>query len=137
MANVVHPPLDFLHNPVTHSSSCLGFGFGGAGWQSTMSLGHTHPAVFQQLASSMNSPAPVHRVQKRRFESDDETETSNRHWARDIAMDRSPTPERIKRAAPKRAKVTSAVDSKDDKSDKENSSGSSDSDVDVGVLLGT
>jgi hypothetical protein len=136
MANVIHPPLDLLHKPATHSSSSFGFGFGGASWQSTMTLGHTQPAAFQQLASSMNLPTPVHRVQKRRFEVDDETETSNRHGARDIAMDRSPTPERLRRAAPKRAKVTSAVDSKDDKSGKENSSASSDNDVDVGVLLG-
>ncbi|OJA16279.1 hypothetical protein AZE42_00127 [Rhizopogon vesiculosus] len=134
MANVVHPPLDFLHNSATHSPSCLGFGFGGTSWQSTMTLGHTQPATFQQLASSMNLPAPVHRVQKRRHE-DDESDSSGRHGARDIAMDRSPTPERSKRAAPKRAKVTSAVDSKDDKNGKENSSVSSDNDVDVGVLL--
>lgn len=137
MANVVHPPLDFLHNPATHSPSCLGFGFGGAAsWQSTMTLGRTQPAAFQQLASSMNLPAPVHRVQKRRHE-DDEAENSNRHGARDITMDRSPTPERSKRAAPKRIKVSSVVDSKDDKNGEENSSVSLDNDVDVGVLLGT
>lgn len=130
MANVVHPPLDFLHNPATHSPSCLGFGFGGApSWQSTMTLGRT------QLASSMNLPAPAHRVQKRRHE-DDEAESSNRHGARDITMDRSPTPERSKRAAPKRIKVSSVVDSKENKNGEENSSVSSDNDVDVGVLLG-
>ncbi|KAG0708785.1 hypothetical protein DFH29DRAFT_993659 [Suillus ampliporus] len=137
MANLVHPPLDFLHNPATHSSSCLGFGFGlsvssGASCQSTMTLGHTQPAAFQQLASSMNLPASAHRPQKRRHEFDDETESSR---ARDVAMDRSPTPERLKRAAPKRAKVTSAVHLKDDKGGKENSSVSSDNDVDVGLLL--
>ncbi|KAG1757656.1 hypothetical protein EDB19DRAFT_1924475 [Suillus lakei] len=140
MANLVHPPLDFLHNPATHPPSCLGFGFGlsvnsGASWQSTMTMGHTQPAAFQQLASSMNLPTSAHRSQKRRHEFDDETESSSRHGARDVAMDRSPTPERLKRAAPKRAKITSASNSKDDKGGKENNSVGSDNDVDVGVLL--
>lgn len=55
-------------------------------------------------------------------------------------MDRSPTPERPKRAAPKRARTTPAVvtlgkgdpNGKDDKSPAQNE----DDDVDVGVLLG-
>jgi hypothetical protein len=138
MANLVHPPLDFLHNPTTHPPSCLGFGFGlsvnsGASWQSTMTMGHTQPAAFQQLASSMNLPTSAHRSQKRRHEFDDETESSSRHGARDVAMDRSPTPERPKRAAPKRAKITSTSNPK---GGKENSPVGSDNDVDVGVLLG-
>lgn len=53
-------------------------------------------------------------------------------------MDRSPTPERPKRAVPKRARTTpAALGSKDNQNSKENkASGSEDNDVDVGVLLG-
>ncbi|KAF8213128.1 hypothetical protein K438DRAFT_1661139 [Mycena galopus ATCC 62051] len=54
-------------------------------------------------------------------------------------MDRSPTPERPKRAAPKRARVTPSAESgsKDEKDSKENKapSGTEETDVDVGVLL--
>ena len=55
-------------------------------------------------------------------------------------MDRSPTPERLKRAAPKRARVLNAIDSgaKDEGTEKENKSPGStaEDDVDIGVLLG-
>ena len=54
-------------------------------------------------------------------------------------MDRSPTPERPKRAVPKRARITpTALSGKDEKGSKaQRSSPSSDeNDVDVGVLLG-
>lgn len=53
-------------------------------------------------------------------------------------MDRSPTPERPKRAAPKRARPNGAAGG-DEKNGKENKPPGSDGndDVDVGVLLGT
>jgi hypothetical protein len=61
---------------------------------------------------------PLVRPHKRRHEADD-----------DDVMDRSPTPERLKRAIPKRVKLSQAEAQKEAKSEKE-------SDVDVGVLLG-
>ena len=54
-------------------------------------------------------------------------------------MDRSPTPERPKRAVPKRARTTPAAPSgKDEKGNKvqRSSPASEENDVDVGVLLG-
>ncbi|KAG6851200.1 hypothetical protein H0H93_015210 [Arthromyces matolae] len=100
------------------------------GWQPSSTLGHTNPAAFQQLASSVS----LARAQKRRFEADDDTA-----GGRDTSMDRSPTPERPKRAAPKRTRVLSPSDAltKDDNGLKENKdpSGTDDHDVDVGVLL--
>ncbi|KAF9229204.1 hypothetical protein BS17DRAFT_771172 [Gyrodon lividus] len=141
MANVVYPPVDFLHNPANHPPSRFGFGFGlsanssiSTGRQPVFTPGHTQPAAFQQLTSHMNLPPPVHRVQKRRHEPEDDAESS-RPGARDVTMDRSPTPERPKRAPPKRAKVVPHGDAKDDQSCKENKNLDADSDVDVGVLL--
>ncbi|KIJ21824.1 hypothetical protein PAXINDRAFT_165201 [Paxillus involutus ATCC 200175] len=141
MANVVYPPIDFLHNPANHPPSRFGFGFGlsgnsslGTGRQPVFTPGHTQPAAFQQLTSHMNLPPPIHRVQKRRYEPEDDAESS-RHGGRDVTMDRSPTPERPKRGPPKRAKVVLHGDPKDDQSCKENKSLEADSDVDVGVLL--
>ena len=77
------------------------------------------------------------RNTKRRLEVDDEDARSRS--SSDDGMDRSPTPERPKRAAPKRARTTIPIThtSKEGKGSKENKeSGSEDSDVDVGVLLG-
>lgn len=143
MANVVHPPLNFFHEPTHLSTSRFGFGFGlsgnpptGTGKQPLYTPGHTQPSAFQQLTSHINLPAASHRVQKRRLESEDDAESS-RHVGRDVPMDRSPTPERPKRAALKRARVTSQDDeSKDQQSSRTSKNVDSDSDVDVGVLLG-
>lgn len=143
MANVVHPPLNFLHEPNHLSAPRFGFGFGlpgnsptGTGKQPVYTPGHIQPSAFQQLTSHINLPPTAHRVQKRRHESEDDAESS-RHVGRDVAMDRSPTPERPKRAAPKRAKVTSQdEESKDQPSSRTNKDLDADSDVDVGVLLG-
>ncbi|KIJ68533.1 hypothetical protein HYDPIDRAFT_106734 [Hydnomerulius pinastri MD-312] len=142
MANVVYPQVDFLHNPVNHAPSRYGFGFGlpgnsstiGVGRQPAFTPGHTQPAAFQQLTSHMNLPSSVQRVQKRRHEPEDDAESS-RHGARDVPMDRSPTPERPKRAAPKRVKTMPHVDPKGDQSHKDNKASDADNDVDVGVLL--
>jgi hypothetical protein len=104
-----------------------------AAWPS-VAPGHMHSAAFHQLSPNITQ-APHLRVQKRRHEPDDgDTDTG----ARDDAMDRSPTPERVKKAPLKKARVgqTDAV-SKDGKSTRDSkSSGNSDDDVDVGVLLG-
>ncbi|KAG9314298.1 hypothetical protein JVU11DRAFT_5087 [Chiua virens] len=142
MANVVYPPVNFLHEPTHLSTSCFGFGFGlpgnlpaGTGKQPIYAPGHTQPSAFQQLTSHINLPPATHRVQKRRHESEDDTESS-RYAGRDVAMDRSPTPERPKRAAPKRAKITPQDDeSKDQQTLRSGKNSDADSDVDVGVLL--
>lgn len=83
----------------------------------------------------MNIPQPVQRVQKRRHDPEDEAE-SPRQTARDVTMDRSPTPERPKRSAPKRAKIVQLTDAKDGSNTKEPKQRNDENDVDVGVLLG-
>ncbi|KAJ6604571.1 hypothetical protein DFH09DRAFT_1018783 [Mycena vulgaris] len=118
-----------------HTPSQFGFGFGLGGsvpvapaWQSSVNP----TSAFHQLSSSFNQPSPI-RVQKRRHDDDDQS------LSRDHSMDRSPTPERPKRAAPKRARMAPSMESgsRDEKDTKENKapSGSDDNDVDVGVLL--
>lgn len=72
---------------------------------------------------------------------EDESENARHSISRDESMDRSPTPERLKRAPPKRARVvnisesTSSKDGGNSKGNKAHGS-SEDDDVDVGVLLG-
>ncbi|KAG6818020.1 hypothetical protein H0H87_009175 [Tephrocybe sp. NHM501043] len=104
-----------------------------AGWQPSSTPGHTNPAAFQHLASSVNQFS-IARAQKRRHEFEDDSTS-----VRDASMDRSPTPERPKRAPPKRARVQPQADgtSKVDQNLKENKApgGTDDQDVDVGVLL--
>jgi hypothetical protein len=140
MANAVHPPIHTL--PVGHAP--LGFDFGLStssamvgGWPSTVTPGHTNSFAFQQLASSVHQ-ASQHRVQKRRHEPEDDQGRHNN--TRDDAMDRSPTPERVKKAAPKRARITSVIgnnrDVKSTKDSKASPDQSDDQDIDVGVLLG-
>lgn len=152
MANVVHPPIDFHHGP---ASPNLGFGFGMSspaskvGWhqQPAITLGHNNPAAFQQLASTMSSS--LNRPQKRRHDPEDDPEGEDvgiRHGSshatasgsRDDAMDRSPTPERPKKAPPKRARVMNAVETGRKEKSKENKppGDEDDGNVDVGVLLG-
>jgi hypothetical protein len=144
MANVVHLPIDFHHGP---AASNLGLGFGmsspaakAAGWQ--QQLVHNNPAAFQQLASTMSQSSP-NRVQKRRHDSEDD-DTGGRHGlshaiapgSRDDAMDRSPTPERPKKAPPKRARIAHVVEAGNKEKGKENRPPGDGDDVDVGVLLG-
>lgn len=138
MANVVtHPHLqvDFHRGSVTHSPSPLGFGFGPpimAGWPSASP--HSPQSLWNYPTNSQSSQI---RVAKRRHEPDEESE--NKH-ARDDEMDRSPTPERPKRAAPKRARTTPVLPltTKGENNKKENkpAAANDESDVDVGVLLG-
>lgn len=147
MANVLHPQIDFHPRPVSHSPSPFGFGFGlgptastsmGTPSWGTPTPGHTNPAAFHQLASSITQSAT--RPHKRRLDPEEESENGRYPISRDESMDRSPTPERPKRAAPKRARVVNTGDavSKSDPRSKENrsSSGTGDDDVDIGVLLG-
>ncbi|KAG6841913.1 hypothetical protein C0991_005093 [Blastosporella zonata] len=95
-------------------------------WHPPSTLGHSNPAAFHQLASSLARP------HKRRYEFEDDLP-----GARDASMDRSPTPERPKRAPPKRARVLPQIDgtSRPDHDLKENKAPVDDQDVDVGVLL--
>ncbi|KAF8078722.1 hypothetical protein FPV67DRAFT_1663413 [Lyophyllum atratum] len=148
MANVLQHPIEFHPRPVSHAPSPFGFGFGlssasssamaTAAWQPTTTPGHTNPAAFQQLASSVNQYSTI-RAQKRRHDPEDDGESARHGGLRDASMDRSPTPERPKRAAPKRARVASHLDAspKGDTELKENKAPNStdDQDVDVGVLL--
>ena len=145
MANVLQPHIEFPPCTVSHAPSPFGFGFGLGGstaasamssvaWPAT-TPGHTNPAAFHQLASSVSQSS---RAQKRRLEPDDDVEPHSRfRGQRDESMDRSPTPERPKHSAPKRAKLAPTnSSSKDDQDAKENKAPNNDDDVDVGVLLG-
>ncbi|KAG5647637.1 hypothetical protein DXG03_008990 [Asterophora parasitica] len=145
MANVLQHPIDFHPRPVSHAPSPFGFGFGlassssmaSAGWQPAITPGHTNPAAFQQLASSVN-PYSSNRTQKRRHDTEDDDENSRQPGIRDASMDRSPTPERPRRAAPKRARVALQSDASPKGSDLKETKApntADDQDVDVGVLL--
>ncbi|KAJ3550238.1 hypothetical protein NMY22_g580 [Coprinellus aureogranulatus] len=142
MANVLHHHIDFAPRPVSHAPSPFGFGFGlgfsnppmspaaSSSWGTGLQPGHTNPAAFQQLASSMSQS--VARPSKRRLDSEDDG------GIRDESMDRSPTPERPKRAAPKRARLVPAqiaAGKENAPSSEGKVSGSSPDEVDVGVLL--
>ena len=139
MANVVqpHPQLGFHSTSLGHPSQ-LALGLGLSMPSSLASLSPAHANLAQPPPSTINPS----RTLKRRFEQDDEQgEQSSSHSAgtRDVAMERSPTPERPKRSAPKRARnnSTSAQESKGGRAPKELPNQSMDNqDVDVGVLLG-
>ncbi|KAF9535383.1 hypothetical protein CPB83DRAFT_872317 [Crepidotus variabilis] len=146
MANVLQPNLDFHPRPVSHPTSALGFGFGlssgpsssmsaAPAWGSTQQPGHTNPAAFHQLASSIAQSVSSSKSQKRRLDPDDDAENI-KYPARDHSMDRSPTPERPKRAAYKRTKVVNIPNSssKEDSKDKKSAEAEDDS-IDLGVLL--
>ena len=137
MANVVtHPHLQvgFHPGPVGHSPSPLGFGFG----LSTTGMVQSWPSAAPHIqpspwtASPQLSQAPLRA--KRRHEPEDED--------RDERMDRSPTPERPRRAVPKRARIIPAAISSAGKEQQHNvkenkpPSQSEENDVDVGFLLG-
>ncbi|KAI0332008.1 hypothetical protein GY45DRAFT_1433510 [Cubamyces sp. BRFM 1775] len=134
MANVVtHPHLQvgFHPRPVGHSPTPVGFGFGLSAapavqaWPSPSHTQSFHWATPQQAAPQ----APL-RVAKRRHEPEE--------GDRDEAMERSPTPERAKRAIPKRARTTPTLVTigKEQSTGKENKPSASDeNDVDVGFLL--
>ncbi|KAH9982556.1 hypothetical protein BGW80DRAFT_1263806 [Lactifluus volemus] len=139
MANVVqpHPQLDFYPSPLGHPPQ-IGLGLtlsmppSLVGRSSHSHLNGAHPSL---------SSANPSRTLKRRFEQDEEQEDqSSGHSpnARDVAMERSPTPERPKRAPPKRARnnLTFAQEQKGGRSSKDLINSSVENqDVDVGVLL--
>jgi len=146
MANVLHPTIDFHPRPVSHAPSPFGFGFGlNSGASSSMSSpgwgsatpGHTNHAAFHQLASSVSQLASTSKSQKRRLDPEDEHENGRLSVPRDENMDRSPTPERPKRTAPKRARLTSTpnVSSKGDNIPKDSKGAEEEDNVDIGVLL--
>ncbi|KAI9512813.1 hypothetical protein F5148DRAFT_1160157 [Russula earlei] len=138
MANVVqpHPQLDFHPNPLVHPSQ-MALGLTLSMPSSLAGFSPHHPNVAQP-PSSIISPS---RALKRRYEQDDEqVDQSSGHspGVRDVAMERSPTPERPKRAAPKRARTngTFAQEAKVGRTTKELPNSSAENqDVDVGVLL--
>ncbi|KAJ7071107.1 hypothetical protein C8F01DRAFT_1216753 [Mycena amicta] len=112
-------------NP-TCTPSQFGFGFGlGASSAPTPWQSNPMPQFHQPSTSLNQSPVKL----KRRLEEDD--------VPADHFMDRSPTPERPRRAAPKRARVATESGSKDDRDGKENKAPntSEENEVDVGVLL--
>ncbi len=153
MANVLHHHIEFAPRPVAHAPSPFGFGFGlgqsstsgvgPSGWPQASTPGHTNLQAFHQLASSMNQATTAvsssHKSVKRRLELDDEDSTTSGKTSvnRDESMDRSPTPERPKRAL-KRAKISfSDSATKEQAGAKGNKPSSSEEDeIDVGVLLG-
>lgn len=149
MANVMHHHIEFAPLPVAHAPSPFSFGFGlgqssssaASGWQATPIASRTNPLVFHQLASSLNqghpTASPSHKSNKRRLEVDDEDSPVSVKASvnRDESMDRSPTPERLKRVQQKRARIASGA--KEQSATKENKSLPSEEDeMDVGVLLG-
>ncbi|TFK77175.1 hypothetical protein BDN72DRAFT_784047 [Pluteus cervinus] len=134
MANVLPPHFGIQPRAVAHAPSPLGFGFGLqaaiSGRHPQLTPGHHNPTAFHNLASSVSSPSA--RVQKRRYEQDEETETGRSPTGRDDAMERSPTPDRPRRSAPKRLRVE-LLDAKQPSSREEK--GREEQDVDIGVLL--
>lgn len=119
------------------------FGFGATGFH------HQHtPFAPSALFASHNHNLPVRTVaatsHKRRLERDDEDDENGygggddddgrqdrrRRASPTDAMDRSPTPERPRKAAPKRLRMAPAAPGKDKAENK------SETDQDVGVLLG-
>lgn len=132
---LAQPPhqVSFPHRPVNHAPSPLGFGFG----LSAQPMTSTWPQPSLQRSSSsfpaISGHLPQTRVSKRRYEYDED----DRQLV-DESMERSPTPERPKRAAPKRARTTPAAVTtlKDARGAPQGSNDSDGHDVDVGVLLG-
>ena len=102
--------------------------------QSTINL--EHKAFTQWPLSTLAPPHQSHtRSSKRRLETDEDSDEHGRS-AKDVSMDRSPTPERPKRAVPKRMRTTPGVITVAKEGKEEQKSGDEAHDVDVGVLLG-
>ena len=138
MANVVtHPHLQvgFHPGPVGHSPSPLGFGFGLSTTGMVQSWPSAAPHIQPSPWTTSPQPSQVQVRSKRRHEPEDEE--------RDERMDRSPTPERPRRAVPKRVRMTPTTISSVGKEQQHTAKGhkppsqNEESDVDVGFLLGT
>ncbi|KAF9270142.1 hypothetical protein L218DRAFT_982778 [Marasmius fiardii PR-910] len=133
--------LAFQSRPVKDSPTAFGFGFGLGPMSTPASNWQPHPlqpqgSGFNSFASTSHN-SPSRSALKRRFDADDGLE--NLRHSQDERMDRSPTPERPKRAAPKRARTSPSADSitKFEKSPKDSKSRTdgANEDVDVGMLL--
>ncbi|KAK7059038.1 hypothetical protein VNI00_001662 [Paramarasmius palmivorus] len=141
--------LGFQPRPVKDTPAAFGFGFGLGNMSTpTMSSAGWQPQPLQPQASGFNSNSlastsfhnsPSRSTQKRKLEDDGGVE----NMRQDVRMDRSPTPgpERPKRAAPKRVKISPSPSSESTnkgstlgKEAKSRNDGN-DQDVDVGVLL--
>jgi len=96
------------------------------------------PAIMATGGPVVHQPSSNHqllatRVQKRRLEQEDEDVEARL----DVVMERSPTPERPKRAPPKRARRVDPSSSEGSRNDQDSKDGrSSENEVDIGVLLG-
>ena len=96
------------------------------------------PAIMAAGGPVVHHPSSNHqhlatRVQKRRLEQEDEDVETRL----DVVMERSPTPERPKRAPPKRARRADPSSSSGSQNNQDSKGGgSSENDVDIGVLLG-
>lgn len=101
------------------------FGFANLS-QPPMTAPNWQPPAFQHLTNTLSSGGQQ-RSQKRRLDDDAD---------RDEAMDRSPTPERPKRAPPKRARVLTADENGAHRPTKDKSTNSEEQDIDAGLLLG-
>lgn len=138
MANVLPPQIDFPSHPVPHTPSPLGFGFGflasNNAWHTQPTPGHHNPLPYQNIASTVNSPSI--RAQKRRYEPEDDIEILRPSSTRDVTMERSPTPDRPRRIAPKRFRLSPSDAGSKLSTNSRESKSSEENDVDVGVLLG-
>lgn len=96
------------------------------------------PAIMAGWGPVVHQPSPNHqlpatRVQKRRLEQEDEDVEARL----DVVMERSPTPERPKRAPPKRARRVDPSNRDGSQNNQDSKDGgSSENEVDIGVLLG-
>ncbi|CDO73485.1 hypothetical protein BN946_scf185013.g120 [Trametes cinnabarina] len=133
MANVVtHPHLQvgFHPRPVGRSPTPIGFGFGLSSSPAVQAWPSPSHSQSLHWATPPQTQQASMRVAKRRYEPDEDD--------LDESMERSPTPERAKRAIPKRARTTPTLVTigKDQQASKENKQAQNDdSEVDVGFLL--
>lgn len=139
MAHVQLSPLIGFHARSSKDAPGFGFGLGSSNMSSqswtTSPFQSTQASTLNQLASTSLFTNATHRPQKRRHEPEE-----SENYRQDEVMDRSPTPERPKRAAPKRLRtIPSDSASKEDSTSSDSSSrhATEDKDIDIGVLLGT
>ncbi|KAJ3790907.1 hypothetical protein GGU10DRAFT_424720 [Lentinula aff. detonsa] len=138
MAHVQLSPSIGFHPLSTKDAPGFGFGFGTSNMSSqswaTSAFQSAPSSALNQLASTSQLAHSTQRALKRRHEPE---ETEN--LRQDEVMDRSPTPERPKRAAPKRLRTVPSSDlvSKEDSLQSDLRRATEDKDIDIGVLLAT
>jgi hypothetical protein len=124
-------PSATAHHASSYTSTSVALGF------QPSNISNQTPTFHPNMSASASHPAIGPRAPKRRMEEDE----NDYRTGRDVAMDRSPTPERPKRAVPKRARTAphanGNADSGKDSKEGKMSSKDDDADVDVGLLLGT